>query len=582
MTPGAELNIMAEAASNGSSEDLFVREGRAVTVKTPSLSNVSALSKDESFPEQQEQQQQPGKATMDLLQETEELLKKMNDMKLQASATVGMGVADGSIAGPSLSSVGGDVSTHNGTISISNNSGVGLAGSVVMEEEGVEEQLNEMLEKAGHLSSMMTSITGDGLSAYTGNDNSQVGASKASLVMSLSRSSHDGTDLLLLQQEHPLIRNSFSTPAAAELTPATTDDTSSSHAGKRSLRQDPPGSVPSKDQNNKETDVTMSPARYAAYQRPTASVSVNPSFQDDDVSSVGSASFRPSHYAQRGERGSLSRHFNPSFTHPEEHPESPQPETPSPERDNLLGVLPPSSNSVQAEEASNNNNNNIEIPKLKMVPDGTDEPETVPEPVCAKIPPRDLRADFVDSSTTRDASERGVHWEKVTTAISGDEDYVPLVDYSNTVMSPKHDGMSTGSYGSSSSASRLEQHRRRVEARRKRRLRKLVMVAPVMLAVAAGVYFQVLSSNKGPVEAVTPVQEFVPVFKTYDTALLQDPAANGFTFEGMLGEFDGDNHSLLVAFPKFIPPPIEEESKKAPRQPLRRLRRFFGRFGRMK
>lgn len=315
----------------------------------------------------------------------------------------------------------------------------------------------------------------------------------------------------------------LSKPPAGLVTPTATDYENSS-CGRHSVKQDPPGSVAEEHENK-----TQSPTSPQALQRPTSAVHLPLTMMDDEVSSVGSASFRP--YPRTEPKN--SRHFSPNLYEIAD----------TPQRDPLLGVLPKMEHTGNA--------------------GSPDDSEDVPsEPVCSKIPPTDLRADFDVTSSRRDASEGAVQWEKVATATPGEEDYVPLVDYSH--MRP-----SVGN-ASKTVESRVEKHRRRTQARRKRRIRIAMAVLPVL--VAAALYY-LYGKEPLPVEpTVVPMEErkIGPLLQSYDTTLLQDAAAEGFSFEG-------EDPSILVTLPKLRPSITREEPQEAQEKPKRR-----GLFGRMK
>jgi hypothetical protein len=295
---------------------------------------------------------------------------------------------------------------------------------------------------------------------------------------------------------------------------------------------------------------------------------------------VGSGSFRPSSYSQRGGGGGTV--------------------------DDLLGVLP--SRRKSREQQQQQGTTTTTIPRGSPVSPVLVIPESLPQPpVCTKIPPTDLRANYdddddddddmddddldgriVDSSSlfpprNNSASDGGggVQWEKVTTATPGEEDYVPLVDYTHMKPNQEGGGMTpTGSASTTTTAtaqgSRLERHRKLVDARRKqRRLGTLIMVLPLgFLVVAVAIYFQYFyhydsvqqkqevsvnnnnnNNNNNRVDKV----EIVTIYKkSYDTSLLQDrDPDDNFCFDAAMDESGNDNHSLMVTFPKFIPPVVQ-------------------------
>jgi hypothetical protein len=474
MSSGEVAFAMKTAAQLDLEQEL--RAGRDVTVelqrRASTRSGVSALG-DSEGPSTSE--------AVDLLEETERLLAKMSNLsKFNASAVAGL-----SCDPPS------------------NPDGIGLSLSGEAEEDF---ELNEMLAKAGQLSSMMQSISEN--ISLNGNSN----------VHSLSVTNSKGDNS----------RKNSSTPA--QLTPTTTDE-NSSYAGRRSLKQDPPGSVATKDDNNK----TPSPA--SSIQRPTSAVHLPLAMMDDDVSSVGSASFRP--YPRTESKS--SRHFSPSFN-PEALPEIMD----TPQRpDSLLGVLPPK----------------MELTGNFDSPDDVDV-DIPSEPVCSKIPPTDLRADFdvMEASSRRNASEGAVQWEKVTTASPGEDDYVPMVDYSH--MRP-----SSGNASQNNVESRLERHRRRSQARHNRRMRIVAVMLPVVVAAAAYYFTRGPATNEPAMVEIT--KEIEPLFQSFDTTLLVPNApAEGFSFEG-------EDPSLVVTFPKSTPQ--NRRSEVVQEKPKRR-----GLFGRMK
>jgi hypothetical protein len=534
---GAEILLaMGPSCDTDGCVDLF-QEGRDMTViKRSSTSNMSALSETGVESSSPHEGTCTSRGATDILEETERLLEKMNTIsKLNANALASVGLSVEPDTEMPIITNSSDNNDNN------NNKTDGKDA----EEEAPE--LNEMLEKAVHLSSMMLSIsehmsyTGDAASrkaasgySITAVDNSQYMHMSMSSIRSAARDP-DGSSMSDLQHLPKL---------KAVVTPDTTDDASS--FAKRSFRQDPPGSTVLQPSPTKiGITATLPPTPISLHQRPASSVHVLSGMNDDDVSSVGSSSFRPSNYSQQGERGNSSRHF-------------------SPQRDDLLGVLP----SRKMEQAGTRRSVSPVDPILESLPQ---------EPVCTKIPPTDLRANFdvVDSSSPRNTSDGVVQWEKVSTAAPGEEDYVPLVDYTNMKVS-QAGGRSAGG-SPTAQGSRLERHRKQVEARQKRRLVSLAIIIPIALVVAAATYFQhfMVAREEIVVENKLELEEpvIVPIFKSYDTALLQDrDPDNGFCFDAVIDVSGIDDHSLLVTFPKFIPP-VEVKMGKKKRGGL------FGLFG---
>jgi hypothetical protein len=101
------------------------------------------------------------------------------------------------------------------------------------------------------------------------------------------------------------------------------------------------------------------------------------------------------------------------------------------------------------------------------------------------------------------------------------------VDY--THMKPSQAGGSSAGGSPTAQGSRLERHRKQVEAREKRRLVTLAIIIPIALVVAAATYFRYFMVPREEVVVDSKMEEpvIVPIFKTYDTALLQDPKNGG-------------------------------------------------------
>ena len=316
--------------------------------------------------------------------------------------------------------------------------------------EDNERELNEMLDKAGQLSSMMQSISEN------------------------------------------ISLNNGDTPSLVQ-----------------KYRQDPPPSV------NTARNAACSPSKE---DRPTSSVNVMQS-ADDDVSSVGSASLHFSRYTKTpthtggDEMGTNNNHEKV-------------------EEDDLFGDTPRPASSVPKLNTSE-----VEEPQLKA--------------------PTSPGGKFSIASSPRDATPDGVEWEKVETAKEGEEDYVPLVDYSHIKPTRNQQPVTV------SAGSRLTQLRKRNAARRRHRIR--AMVAVTLVAVAGFVYVNYFSGNNAPLDTVMEeeaTEEYIDepeeevIMQTFDTSYLQGYWTNddGFCFEGL----DGDE-TLLVTFPKSAPVIVEEE-----------------------
>ena len=447
-------------------------------------------------------------SNVDLLEETERLLAKIaskGNHSLVASSQINLDSSANNT--PSNKSVATSTDQNQ---SISMN----MVANNTNENNSDDHELDQMLLKAGNLSSMM--------------------------LMSKSENS-------ITHQKRDPDGNSVS-----ELNHVVTSPVDSSPTDHNS--RDPPGSVVDEfDADNHNNNRVTPPLQQPPF-RPTSSVHLHPSHEmDDDVSSVGSQSFRPSFHTLMNSGGAAARNnYGSPFVPPpaEQEPPhmSPQRTVPSANQDQLMLDL------------ATNNNHNVDT--------------FLEDPICHKLPAVDLRADFdVVSQTRRDAAfgddAHSVQWEKVDTAHEGEDDYVPLVDYSH--MTPKNNinsdqqGVTFASSSSSPGSSRLDALRRRNQARQKRRTR-LMMLLAVSVAMAAAVYHHYYYQASPPLPpAVAQVVVVEKPKQTYVTG----SEADGYTIEG-------DDPSLIVALPRVPSPVVVEEKKKKKR------RWFWGIFGNKK
>jgi hypothetical protein len=286
-----------------------------------------------------------------------------------------------------------------------------------------------------------------------------------------------------------------------------------SNSSRSSRQQDPPGT--NSDQNNYNRG---SPNKE---DRPTSSVNVVSSLEDD-VSSVGSASLRFNSY--NNHNGAPQKLVNASTFD-------------ASEGDDLFGESTPTIH----REAFNPDFNN----KDKDDDDGNNKEEETPAvQTSGEAPPSSSSSGNSVSMTfsPRDATPEGVQWEKVATATEGEDDYVPLVDYS-------HIKVANSKVAAKPSGSRLEQLRRRNARRRRRRLR--AMLAFSLVVVAGFVYAKYFSAINEPAVSLEEEEEPSAIEDTrqmyeYDTSLMQHDVQDGSCFEAEQGD-----DSLLVTFPKL-------------------------------
>ena len=512
----------------------------------------------------------------DILDEAERLLAKMSSMTTPTPSSGGGDEGQGDCTA-------GGVKTSNGDkLHFENAHDNGHSNTLMKltaadgEAKDENAELNEMLLKAEHLSCMMQSISEN----FSVLGSSSVGQMSASW----SKRDPDGNSIIYLRHEQKMEKNCHNATKDASspvgLAPTSTDDVSS---GRRSLRQDPPGSVGGEQhaevmvtnhhQNNNNTE--QNNAQSYRDQKPTSSVHLHPSMMDDDVSSVGSASFRPYGVTKGGGYSSAPyinssfSHFPPSLTHKQNPNELKHSCAKSNITNNDLAPSQPGDFLLGIPRMRDHSNLDAELSRPVDEDNGN-----VAVPVSFNLPPTDLRANFdlVDtSSSRRDASEGAVQWERVTTALPGEDDYVPMADYSNIRPYSKAFGNSLTTAGS-----RLEQLRRRNMAHRNRRRRALTAVS-VCVAVVAVAYAK--SYRNGNAVLFVEVQEDqgdVPIggLKTYDTTLLCPgmAAISGYCFEGA-----SEDSSLVVTFPKVLAPEKEPEATEE-----QITKGWFGRMRRMK
>jgi hypothetical protein len=511
---------MEASTSNLTDLERKLREGREVSLNLKQSSNVSVLTNPAidagaNNPEASAKSNIAStmttdvvsKSNIDLLEETERLLAKMQNLSGSSPAAEDM---------PNLN------------VDHSENSS----------------ELNEMLDKAGQLSHMMQSIS-ENISLHGGetpslirhsdqmlqeagycrdgsNSNLQdtpnfaetdalMASMNASVVSSRSKRDPDGEFGKPKKQ-----RNRDPDACSPGLTATSTDEASDQHH----RHEDPPGSHAGVPEDNE--DKRASPLRgLGMSHRPASLVHLN--HQDDDVSSVGSASFRPYPYNNQSFRGEQEKTpISLAGSSPQEK-----------EKDVIESIRPTPDDLLR--------------PGFKMPsPDGTPADDDEADNNIA-TPDDDVNAStslsVVDSSSPRKASA-GVQWEKLSTAAPGEDDYVPLVDYSHVrpKKSPRVAPVGT----------RLEQLRKRNQARRRRKIRA---VAAVMLCATGFVYY-LKSKHGGDVqfeeEGIILEEEDVMLWKSFDTSVFPEHLTEG----GYC--LEADDESWLVTMPKVEIPVVEE------------------------
>jgi len=293
---------------------------------------------------------------------------------------------------------------------------------------------------------------------------------------------------------------------------------------------------------------------------------------DDDFSSVGSASFRP-HSGRPTDSMQFASTFATTTTkmttttaaiidkqnnrhhHHHHHPVVPH--------DDLLGIPPYQQKQQQQQQTQQRMAGSHSLQPTTMDESAT---HNYYDPVCFNIPPTDLRENFdvaniITTQTLRAGNDdgsmaNGVQWEKVDTAYEGEDDYVPLVDYTKTTNGGNGDGSPRTTAANVTPTSRLFLARQRHEQKRRQKRqkqRRMVIVLTVGVAILAVVYHHYSSAMNRTVSP--PEQQQQPSMTVVTQPLWQSFVNEAYSFEG-------EDSFVIVTLPKLPKASLVDDDKK--------------------